>query len=342
VHITGRFEATPPRLSIRVRDTGVGMREDQIARLFQPFEQVDASMSRRFGGTGLGLAICRRIAVALGGDVQVASEPGQGSTFTLTTAVEVPEGTPMIDRLLDLPSAPTASATSVKLVGHVLLAEDGPDNQLLVTTLLRKYGLDVTVVGNGQLAVDVALAAVQDGRPFDLILMDMQMPVLDGYQAVSKLRSLGYGRPIFALTAHAMEAERERCLAAGCSGYISKPIDRTALLAALTELFPPAPEQADPASSLPSTYAGDPDMIDVIRRFVSSLPERVAAMRSAEGASLQRLAHQLKGAAGGYGFAPITDAAARVEEALVGGGAAEQVRQLLDDLFALCGRAIAP
>jgi CheY-like chemotaxis protein len=208
-----------------------------------------------------------------------------------------------------------------------------------VTALLRKHGLDVTVVGNGQLAVDAALAAAREGRRFDLILMDMQMPVLDGYQAVSRLRREGYTGPIVALTAHAMETERERCLAAGCSDYVSKPIDRGALAAVLTEALPGA---RDAVPTLASTYADDPDMVGVIRRFVASLPERVAALRSETGAPLVRLAHQLKGAAGGYGFAPITEAAGRVEEALVGGAAPERVRELLGELCALCERVVAP
>jgi signal transduction histidine kinase/CheY-like chemotaxis protein/HPt (histidine-containing phosphotransfer) domain-containing protein len=331
VHVTGRFEA--PHLSIVVRDTGVGMRSEQIARLFQPFEQVDASMSRRFGGTGLGLAICRRIAVALGGDVRVESEPGSGSTFTLTTSVEVPDGTPMIDRLIDVPSPQAARPTpQLALSGRVLLAEDGPDNQLLVTTLLRRHGLDVTVVGNGQLAVEAALR----GAPFDVILMDMQMPILDGYQAVAKLRREGYTRPIIALTAHAMESERDRCLAAGCSGYIPKPIDRAVLLSTIAESLPSSSRSPEP---LASDFADDPDMIDVIRRFVTTLPERVAAMQAAEGAALQRLAHQLKGAAGGYGFPAITDAAARLEKALVEGTPS---REPLAELVALCARAALP
>jgi signal transduction histidine kinase/DNA-binding response OmpR family regulator len=348
VVVAGRFADSPPRLSIVVRDTGMGMRTDQIARLFQPFEQVDASMSRRFGGTGLGLAICRRIALALGGDIEVASEPGRGSTFTLTTAVDVPAGTPMIDRLLDVSVTPLAGvAPHVTLAGRVLLAEDGPDNQLLVTTLLRKHGIDVTVVENGQLAVDEALDAVKRGVQFDVILMDMQMPVLDGYRAATKLRSEGYTGPIVALTAHAMEVERDRCIAAGCSDYLSKPIDRAKLVATLSasmRKLGALPIRSTDVAPLASSYADDPDMVDVIRRFLASLPDRVAAMQAdqANGAALQRLAHQLKGAAGGYGFAPITDAAARVEDALVAGATPEHVQPLLDELFALCARAVAP
>jgi signal transduction histidine kinase/CheY-like chemotaxis protein/HPt (histidine-containing phosphotransfer) domain-containing protein len=351
VRVLGSFDAasTPPRLAIRVEDTGMGMGSAQIAKLFQPFEQVDASMTRRFGGTGLGLAICKRIAVALGGDVEVTSVVGRGSTFTLTAEAEVPRGTPMIERLHDAPSSQASPGPSrtLDLVGNVLLAEDGPDNQVLVTTLLRKHGLTVTVVANGQLAVEAALGAHRSHAPYDLILMDMQMPVMDGYQAVTRLRHEGYRAPIVALTAHAMDGERERCLAAGCDGYIRKPIDRAELVACLAKLVP-SRESGAPSTARPlaSSFADDPDMLEVVRRFVGSLPERVAAMKEAAhtgaSATLQRLAHQLKGAAGGYGYAPITDAAARVETAIASGAETAAVRDLLEDLVAICMRVVAP
>ncbi|MBW8885026.1 MAG: response regulator [Planctomycetia bacterium] len=118
-----------------------------------------------------------------------------------------------------------------KLACRVLLADDGPDNRRLLEHFLRQAGADVTIVDNGQAAMEVALAAEREGRPFAVILMDMQMPVLDGYGATELLRSLGYARPIIALTAHAMTSDREKCLKAGCTDYIAKPFDRTQLLA---------------------------------------------------------------------------------------------------------------
>jgi signal transduction histidine kinase/CheY-like chemotaxis protein len=342
VRVIGGFDTktSPPRLSIHVKDTGMGMRREQVDTLFQPFEQLDSSMSRKFGGTGLGLAICKRLARALGGDVEVISAVSEGSTFTLTTAADVPAGTPMIERLVDSPSPSAAGPMVVaKLAGRVLLAEDGPDNQKLVTTLLGKSGLTVTVVSNGQLALDAALGTRHAATPFDAILMDMQMPVMDGYEAVSRLRHEGYQGPIIALTAHAMDGERERCLAAGCDDYVRKPIDHSELVSSLAKYL--RAEAPDVGLPLTSSFADDPDMVELVRRFAASLPERAAAMKEAAGtAVLPRLVHQLKGAAGGYGYAEITTAAARLEDALAKGTVA--VGALLDELCALCARVVAP
>ncbi len=224
-----------PQLDFAVIDTGVGLTPDELARLFRPFTQADTSVRRRFGGTGLGLAIGRRLARLLGGDITVESTPGRGSTFRLripTGSLEgVPLHTPGDDEAAVTavrPSAPRAPSPTLR--GRLLLAEDGPDNQRLIAAVLRKAGANVTVVENGRLAVHAARAADSAGEPFNVILMDMQMPVLDGYEATRELRRGGYTRPIIALTAHAMAHDRAKCLSAGCDDYARKPIDRAALL----------------------------------------------------------------------------------------------------------------
>jgi signal transduction histidine kinase/ActR/RegA family two-component response regulator len=224
------------RLRFSIQDTGIGMTEQQTATLFQPFTQGDTSTTRRFGGTGLGLTISRRLAALLGGTIMVESESGRGSTFTLEISIGPIANVPLIDpaRESELPSVtPQAKvaqpATSLNAL-RILLAEDGPDNQRLICFHLRKAGAEVDVAENGELACDAALTAAKEGRPFDVILMDMQMPVLDGYGATAKLRRRGYTRPILALTAHAMSGDRERCLAAGCDDYLTKPINRAKLL----------------------------------------------------------------------------------------------------------------
>ena len=220
-----------PKMQFDVIDTGVGMTEKQIGKLFQPFTQADTSTTRRFGGSGLGLAISKRLTRMLGGDITVASVPQEGSTFTVTIPTGPLDGVPMLDHpneaagSAEKPACHTETS-QVKLDCRVLLAEDGPDNQRLLSFLLRKAGADVTVAGNGQIAVDAARTASAEGEPFDVILMDMQMPVMDGYEATRKLRSDGHGGPIIALTAHAMKEDRRKCLDAGCNDYMSKPIDR--------------------------------------------------------------------------------------------------------------------
>ncbi|MHB1035423.1 MAG: PAS domain S-box protein [Pirellulales bacterium] len=229
-------EDGPPRLRFDVTDTGIGMNEEQIGKLFQPFTQVDSSATRKFGGTGLGLAISKRLAEVLGGAIEVRSTPGKGSTFRVTIDPGPLEGIRMIqnaqEALLERPpTTTTATPDKIELHGRILLVEDGLDNQRLIRFLLEKAGAEVAVVENGQLAVEAALAAREVGEPFDMILMDMQMPVMDGYEATRALRGRGYTGPIVALTAHSMVADRQKCLDAGCDDYATKPVDRQKLLA---------------------------------------------------------------------------------------------------------------
>ncbi|MCL4742931.1 MAG: response regulator [Phycisphaerales bacterium] len=219
----------------RVTDTGIGIAPDKIASLFEPFMQADETMSRRFGGTGLGLAVSNRLVEMLGGSIEVRSEPGIGSEFTLTLPVSDAEASDLIsspDELFvsDALAERSTDADGLRLRARVLLAEDGEDNRRLIVHHLTRAGAEVETVANGRAAVEHAVAAVNEGRPFDAVLMDMQMPVMDGYAASRELRRVGYGLPIIALTAHAMAEDRARCLAAGCDDYVSKPIDRAELL----------------------------------------------------------------------------------------------------------------
>jgi CheY-like chemotaxis protein len=233
-----------------VTDTGVGMTLEQVANLFQPFQQADASTSRRFGGTGLGLAISKRLAGLLRGDIAVSSRPGEGSTFILTIdtgpLADVAFHEHSSEAVAPSRPGPAAKAGTPLANCRILLAEDGIDNQRLISFLVKKAGAEVTAVENGQNAMELALAAARlafqtrhdDGRrPFDLVLMDMQMPVMDGYEATHRLRAGGYTGPIIALTAHAMADDRRKCLEAGCDDYLTKPIDRETLLTLLTKYF---------------------------------------------------------------------------------------------------------
>jgi PAS domain S-box-containing protein len=226
-----------PTLQFQVIDTGIGMSAETQERLFRPFTQADASTTRRFGGTGLGLTISRRLAELLGGDISASSGVGKGSTFTLRVPARLLDGV----RLIDVPSECERTSNSkigakavmgMKLAAgcRLLLAEDGPDNQRLIAFLLRKAGAEVAVAENGQQAMELALAAHAEARPFDVVLMDMQMPVMDGYEATRRLRKAGHTAPIIALTAHAMKEDRQKCLDAGCDDYLAKPIDRNSLL----------------------------------------------------------------------------------------------------------------
>jgi signal transduction histidine kinase/CheY-like chemotaxis protein len=221
------------QLEFVVSDTGIGMTEEQIARLFQPFTQADSSTARRFGGTGLGLAISKRLAGMLGGDVTVASRPHVGSTFRVTIDARPPDAAVLAGNGPAASSATPVAGTradDLRLDCRVLLAEDGPDNQRLICFVLSKAGADVTIVDNGEAAVRAVLGARDAGKPFDIVLIDIQMPLVDGYEATARLRAAGYTLPIVALTAHASNSDRDCCLAAGCDDYATKPIDRRALL----------------------------------------------------------------------------------------------------------------
>ena len=236
-------------LLFSVKDTGIGIAPEYLSSMFTPFQQGDASTTRRFGGTGLGLVISKRLIRLLGGDLTVSSQVGQGSTFTVSLPLTLPEGTAltsMEDRFewnngLIRPTRNELSAVDLEvtppekpLAGfRILLAEDGKDNQRLFAFILDKAGADVDVVDNGQEAYRLASEQRENGTAFDAILMDIQMPIMDGYTAIAKLRENGYDAPIIALTAHAMAEERQRSVDVGCDDYATKPILRDALIAAV-------------------------------------------------------------------------------------------------------------
>jgi hypothetical protein len=225
-------------LEFSVRDTGIGIPLEKQRRIFEAFSQGDGSMTRRFGGTGLGLTISSRLAAMMGGDISVESSPGHGSCFRFTIRVDVPREQsrqPSGDE--GRASAPAEKPDLPAL--RVLLAEDNPVNRQLAVKILEKRGHRVTATGDGR----EALAALAK-EPFDVILMDVQMPVMTGYEATETIRrlELGTGRhiPIIALTAHAMKGDRELCMASGMDSYVSKPLRTADLLEALERLTPVA------------------------------------------------------------------------------------------------------
>ena len=225
-------DSESPCLQFDVIDTGIGMTEEQISRLFQPFAQADSSTTRKYGGTGLGLTICKRLSNILGGEIYINSEYGTGTTFTVTIKMrQISDKESFDDQIFKNEVKKTLSKTSTtsnfEMNYNILLAEDGLDNQKLISFLLKKSGAKVTLAENGQIAVNLALEAIEKGNPFDVILMDMQMPELDGYAATKVLRSKGFEYPIIALTAHSTNGAKEECIAAGCNHYATKPINRT-------------------------------------------------------------------------------------------------------------------
>jgi PAS domain S-box-containing protein len=226
-------------LVLRVSDTGVGIAEQQLPLLFMPFQQADSSTTRRFGGTGLGLSISRRLAQLMGGDIRVQSQLGQGSVFELRLPWREVDAALAVD-----PEARSWRATDNRLKGiSVLVAEDNGVNQIVVEAALTMEGASVTIVSDGQQAID--RVAASGGLGIDLVLMDVQMPIMDGYAATRRIHELAPHLPVVGQTAHAMAEERERCLSAGMVAHVAKPLDLEQLVATvLQHARPRLPEGA--------------------------------------------------------------------------------------------------
>lgn len=232
----------PSRIWFDVCDTGPGIPAERLQAIFEPFTQVDASTTRTHGGSGLGLTISRRLCRLMGGEIEVTSEPGRGSTFRIHLPIERVTTSPAPSRTC----ANAAPGTPrIRPGTRVLLVEDGPDNQRLIRLILERAGATVVLAENGALAVDAMQGALQAGTPFDVVLMDMQMPVMDGYEATRQIRGMGYTGPILALTAHAMSDDRARSLTAGCDEYLVKPIQRDELICAVARFTAQAKPLSD-------------------------------------------------------------------------------------------------
>lgn len=224
-------QTLPNRIVFVVKDTGRGIAPEHISKLFAPFSQADASTTRKYGGTGLGLILSKKLAQALSGDVVLTeSTLGIGSTFTITIDHETPKQSDQVKDSNEVEAAAHATTSNSLLNHNILLVDDSPDNQVLVGRFLEMAGATVHTAKNGREGVDLA----QKGD-YDLILMDLQMPEMDGYQALKLLKDSGYSKPIIALTAHAMQEERRRCLESGFIEHLSKPIDRHVLIRAVVQ-----------------------------------------------------------------------------------------------------------
>ncbi|UUO05232.1 PAS domain S-box protein [Blastopirellula sp. J2-11] len=338
VSIEARWNAPRQQLVFAIRDTGIGIPEEKLDLIFDPFTQADATTTRRFGGTGLGLAICRRIARLLGGDVSVESKVGAGAKFTVTIAAPRHQETLSgAGQLADQSAGGNDSTPDgpLQFAGiRVLVAEDGPINCLLVENMLTPLGFELTFVENGQMALQVF-----DASQFDVILMDMQMPVLDGYAASERLRATGCEVPIIAMTAHAMASDRRQCLDSGCSDYVSKPVMLEQLLTTIRRNLPATAVTPDESPLQPtvdrseeiaehSPTSDQPLVSDVlpslamlapvVDQFVITLPESLSdilkAAENADWAKVEMLAHRLRGASGGCGFRSLYEIASAMEE----------------------------
>jgi signal transduction histidine kinase/FixJ family two-component response regulator len=225
-------EANPPMIEFAIVDTGIGISEEQQKRLFQPFSQADTSVTRKYGGSGLGLVISQRLVEMLSGEMDLQSKFGEGSTFIVRIPMQSIDGIELVEPDLVIRNlAPEEFlAAAPRLDCRVLVVDDRRDVRHISQHFLEKAGASVSTAEDGQQGIDAAVRARASHWPFDLIVMDMQMPNVDGLQAVAALRSAGIEWPIIALTADAMKGDRDKCLNGGCDDYLSKPIDQAKLI----------------------------------------------------------------------------------------------------------------
>jgi len=361
-----RFEdnRAGPRLIVDINDTGIGIPSDKIESIFDPFTQADTSITRRFGGTGLGLSISRKFARLLGGDIRVSSQPGTGSLFRVIVATGDTTSIPFLQ--------PEEMAVTLDEIGNdkparwrfnkarVLVVEDGVETRELLRLLLTQAGVDMNEAENGLEGLKKATA-----ETYDVILMDVNTPVMDGFTAAGKMRQNGVQSSIIAMTANAMKGSEQECLDAGYSGYLPKPIDIDQLMQLMADLVggeqipetadtsPASPAQQKPAtprkkkgapvplvSKLPGDNAAFQKIID---KFISQLHNRlesaVQARRQGDLVKVAAFAHWLKGAGGSVGFDEFTAPAKQLEELAKEGGdeygmaqAWKNIHQLVDRL----------
>ncbi|WP_374536681.1 tetratricopeptide repeat-containing hybrid sensor histidine kinase/response regulator [Chitinimonas taiwanensis] len=342
------------RLAFRVRDTGIGMSEDEAAKLFQAFTQADGSTTRKFGGTGLGLSISRRLVEMMGGRIGVESELGRGSLFQFNVLLQAGQPAPQRAARNTLTALPRFDGV------RVLLVEDNEINQQIAMELLQAAGVKVDLASNGREALDALLSST--APRYALVLLDVQMPIMDGYAAIRAIRaepSLAQ-LPVVAMTAHALLEEKQRCLDSGMNDHLAKPITPQALFdtvarwvhaAPAAPSAPPAPADSplpeiaglNVASGLARTLGDKALYLDLLQRFSAEqrgVVTRIRAALPADGVLASRLAHTLKGLAGLIGASEVQGLAAELEKQLsttgspADAGLLDRLEQVLDGLLA--------
>jgi len=334
-------------LVVSVEDTGVGIAADQLERLFRPFYQAHSELDQGVRGTGLGLDISRHLARLLGGEVVVESELGKGSRFTF----RLPLGSGASHEL-SLPGSESSedqgkiSLDEPFLRGRrVLIVDDSVDNREVLRFLLTEAGCVCESAENGALGVKAATEAHARGAPYDAILMDMNMPIMDGYAATAELVERGNPSPILALTALATKDDEERCRRTGCIDYITKPVVPSLFFETILRHVRPAEEvpEIDPVEETRGfSLIGNPRFAPLIRRYLESFPDQVAVLREARGDGrideVRTRVHRLRGTATNYGFPEVSKAAGDCEDAIRGGLPPDEVDRRLEHLLGLLDR----
>jgi len=312
------------KVFFNVIDTGIGLSDEQLDKLFKPFTQADNTTSRKFGGTGLGLHLSKKLAISLGGDIRVESTDGVGSRFTIEIHTGDLNGQTPVTSLPALPVQEIrGTQPDFSLNGTVLLVEDHADNQRLISMYLNKAGIAADIANNGKEAVRKAMA-----NEYDLILMDIQMPIMNGIEATQTLRAKNYTGPIVALTANAMKSDVDACTAAGCDDFVSKPIDKNSLYKLLEKYLSADTDRRSVETPIVSELLNsEPELLDIVREFVAGLPARLQeleeAYRNNDTETLKSVLHQLKGTGGNYGYPVLFELCQKTEFNIMANNMAE-------------------
>jgi len=332
-------------ISFEVVDSGIGFSDDKMESIFKDFEQADSATTRRYGGTGLGLSLSRSLAKLLGGNISVVSTLGKGSRFTATISTGRLGDIVLINREEDLAGITTQAAVTKLpqinfVTGNILLVEDTELNQILFSTLLKRMGATITIVENGKLAVDEALS-----NNYDLVLMDIQMPVMDGLEATQLLRKQGYNKPIVALTANAMKEDREQCISAGCDDFVAKPINREQLSNIVRQHLPNTTPFVNTVPIEPEHIDDSPEMMALVVQFVNNdgasfIEEINISLTNKSWNQLKIATHKLKGTGGAFGYQILSKHCEKIEFQLLNNNY-EQVTWLIGDLNAIYKRIVA-
>lgn len=307
------------QMHFKIIDTGIGMDNEQQQKLFLPFTQADSSTTRKFGGTGLGLYLSSQLVEKLGGTITVKSTLDVGSCFDIAIQTgelsesQLLNSVPVQCDVENIIQHKQVRQSEKNLSGRVLLAEDNPDNQRLVAMLIRQMGAIVDIADNGRKAVNMAIA-----NPYELVLMDMHMPIMGGIEAVRELRKHGYDKPIYSLSANAMQDELQQCKQAGCDGQITKPIDRIKFREVLQSCLQNTENKTSIEPPIISPILEEePDLLEILEMFINRLPGMLTniceAHESKNYAELGELIHDMKGTCGNFGYDALYELSIEIE-----------------------------
>lgn len=319
------------KLYVEVEDTGIGLKEEQLENVFEAFTQADSTVTRKYGGTGLGLALCKQFVEKMGGEIEAHSIYAAGSRFIIKINTGELSSVNKITNLAETNGVLTPESDNKlvikKLAGKILLAEDNLENQRLFGLLLRQFGADLTIVENGQQAVEAIAKQV-----FDLVFMDMQMPVMGGVEATKKIRSSGYSGAIVSLTANAMKQDKEACINAGCNDYLTKPVSKKRLYDTVYKYLTVVD---DVASNEDDQIENSEGMRKIKRKFLTSLPVKLLLIKNNFEQKcfkeVESEVHKLKGLGGAFGFPEITNVSRKIELALENNNI-DECNRLIDEL----------